>query len=67
MTDERPINAWCRKYLEYLENEREPDCLLDIIQDHETMQLNSMLDEECRAILRSIHEGYKKIHVYKGQ
>ena len=42
-------------------------CLLDIIQDHETMQLNSMLDEECRAILRSIHEGYKKIHVYKGQ
>jgi hypothetical protein len=42
-------------------------CLLDIIQDHETMQLNSMLDEECRAILRSVHEGYKKIHVYKGQ
>ena len=42
-------------------------CLLDIIQDHESMQLNSMLDEECRAILRSIHEGYKKIHVYKGQ
>jgi hypothetical protein len=42
-------------------------CLLDIIQDHETMQLNSMLDEECRALLRSIHEGYKKIHVYKGQ
>ncbi len=42
-------------------------CLLDIIQEHETMQLNSMLDEECRALLRSIHEGYKKIHVYKGQ
>eukprot|EP00536_Pseudo-nitzschia_multiseries_P012516 jgi/Psemu1/68346/estExt_Genemark1.C_4820020 len=42
-------------------------CLLDIIQQHESMQLNSMLDEECRAILRSIHEGYKKIHVYKGQ
>mmetsp|Transcript_17913 Transcript_17913/g.36924 ORF Transcript_17913/g.36924 Transcript_17913/m.36924 type:complete len:498 (-) Transcript_17913:338-1831(-) len=42
-------------------------CLLDIIQEHETMQLNSMLDEECRAVLRSIHEGYKKIHVYKGQ
>lgn len=35
MTDERPINTWCRKYLEYLENEREPDCLLDIIQDHD--------------------------------
>jgi len=42
-------------------------CLLDIIQQHETMQLNSMLDEECRALLRSIHEGYKKIHVYNGQ
>jgi len=42
-------------------------CLLDIIREHESMQLNSMLDEECRALLRSIHEGYKKIHVYKGQ
>jgi hypothetical protein len=42
-------------------------CLLDIIQEHETIQLNSMLDEECRAFLRSIHEGYKKTHVYKGQ
>ena len=42
-------------------------CLLDIIQEHETMQLNSMLDEECRALLRTIHDGYKKIHVYKGQ
>jgi hypothetical protein len=42
-------------------------CLLDIIQDHETMQLNSMLDEMGRALLRSLHEGYKKIHVYHGQ
>ena len=42
-------------------------CLLDTIQDHETMQLNSMLDEMGRALLRSLHEGYKKIHVYHGQ
>jgi hypothetical protein len=31
------------------------------------MQLNSMLDEMGRALLRSLHEGYKKIHVYHGQ
>ena len=42
-------------------------CLLDIIQEHERMQLNSMLDEMGRALLRSVHEGYKKTHVYKGQ
>jgi hypothetical protein len=42
-------------------------CLLDIIQEHETMQLNAMLDEMGRALLRSVHEGYKKTHVYKGQ
>jgi len=42
-------------------------CLLDIIQDHERMQLNSMLDEMGRALLRSLHEGYKKTHVYHGQ
>mmetsp|Transcript_5321 Transcript_5321/g.5698 ORF Transcript_5321/g.5698 Transcript_5321/m.5698 type:complete len:124 (-) Transcript_5321:1072-1443(-) len=42
-------------------------CLLDIIQDHERMQLNSMLDEMGRALLRSLHEGYKKNHVYHGQ
>jgi hypothetical protein len=42
-------------------------CLLDLIQEYETMQLNSMLDEECRALLRSVHDDYKKIHVYKGQ
>ena len=33
MTDERPINAWCRKYLETLENEREPESILDIFQE----------------------------------
>ncbi|KAG7364194.1 Urb2/Npa2 family protein [Nitzschia inconspicua] len=41
-------------------------CLLDIIQDHETRQLNSMLDEMGRALLLSVHQGYKK-HAYKGQ
>jgi hypothetical protein len=35
MTDKRPINAWCRKCLECLENEREPECFIDIIPDHD--------------------------------
>ena len=42
-------------------------CLLDILQQHETTQLNSMLDDMGRALLRTVHESYKKQHVYKGQ
>ena len=42
-------------------------CLLDILQQHETAQLNSMLDDMGRAMFRSLHENYKKVHVYKGQ
>jgi hypothetical protein len=42
-------------------------CLLDILQQYETMQLNSMLDDMGRAMLRTVHESYKKQHVYKGQ
>ena len=42
-------------------------CLLDILQQHETNQLNSMLDDMGRALLRTVHESYKKQHVYKGQ
>jgi hypothetical protein len=42
-------------------------CLLDILQHHETTQLNSMLDDMGRALLRTVHESYKKQHVYKGQ
>lgn len=41
-------------------------CLFDIIQEHETRQLNSMLDEMGKALLKSVHESYKK-HTYKGQ
>jgi hypothetical protein len=41
--------------------------LLDILQEYETMQLNSMLDNMGRALLRSVHENYRKLHVYKGQ
>jgi hypothetical protein len=41
--------------------------LLDILQQHETKQLNSMLDDMGRALLRTVHESYKKQHVYKGQ
>ncbi|KAL3925842.1 MAG: hypothetical protein SGILL_000124 [Bacillariaceae sp.] len=41
-------------------------CLLDIIQEHEIQQLNVMLDDMGRAMLSTIHEGYKK-RVYKGQ
>lgn len=42
-------------------------CLLDILQQHETTQLNAMLDDMGRALLRTVHESYKKQHVYKGQ
>jgi len=42
-------------------------CLLEIIQQHEVMQLNSMLDGMGRALLGTIYEGYKKKHLYKGQ
>jgi hypothetical protein len=42
-------------------------CLLDILQQYETMQLNSMLDGMGRALLRSVHESYQKLHIYKGQ
>jgi hypothetical protein len=35
MTDERPINAWCRKYNEYLENQQEPESFLDMIQERD--------------------------------
>jgi hypothetical protein len=41
-------------------------CLLDIIQEHETQQLNAMLDDMGRALLSTIYDGYKK-HIYKGQ
>ncbi len=42
-------------------------CLLDVLQQHEKSQLNSMLDDMGRALLRTVHENYKKQHVYKGQ
>lgn len=42
-------------------------CLLDILQQHENAQLNSMLDDMGRALLRSVHKNYQKLHVYKGQ
>lgn len=42
-------------------------CLFDMMQQHEMIQLNSMLDDVGRAHLRSVHESYKKVHVYKGQ
>jgi hypothetical protein len=42
-------------------------CLLDILKEHENAQLNSMLDDMGRALLRSVHKNYQKLHVYKGQ
>lgn len=42
-------------------------CLLDIMQQHETIQLNGMLDDMGRALLRTVHESYKKQHTYRGQ
>ncbi|CAJ1969340.1 unnamed protein product [Cylindrotheca closterium] len=42
-------------------------CLLDILQQYENSQLNSMLDDMGRALLRSTHTNYQRAHVYKGQ
>lgn len=42
-------------------------CLLDILQQHEITQLNAMLDDMGRALLRSVHKNYQRLHVYKGQ
>jgi hypothetical protein len=35
MTDKNSINLWCKKYIEYLNNENEPESLLDMFQDHD--------------------------------
>ena len=42
-------------------------CLLDILQQHELQQLNSMMDDTGKAVFRSVHQHYQKQHVYKGQ
>ncbi|KAL3938122.1 MAG: hypothetical protein SGBAC_006905 [Bacillariaceae sp.] len=42
-------------------------CLLDILQQYENSQLNAMLDDMGRALLRSVHTNYQRAHVYKGQ
>lgn len=42
-------------------------CLLDMLQQHETLQLNAMLDDVGRALLRTVNDGYKKQYAYKGQ
>jgi hypothetical protein len=42
-------------------------CILDMLQQYETKQLNTMLDTTGRALFRSVYHSYQKIHVYKGQ
>jgi hypothetical protein len=42
-------------------------CLLDMLQQYETKQLNSMMDTTGKALFRTVHQNYQKLHVYKGQ
>jgi hypothetical protein len=42
-------------------------CLLDMLQQYETKQLNSMMDTTEKALFRTVHQNYQKLHVYKGQ
>jgi hypothetical protein len=42
-------------------------CLLDMLQQYETKQLNSMMDTTGKALFSTVHQNYQKLHVYKGQ
>jgi len=42
-------------------------CLLDCMSTYETQQLDAHMDTKAKTLFRSIHQGYQKIHTYKGQ
>ena len=41
--------------------------ILDMLQQYETNQLNTMLDMTGKTLFRSVYQSYQKLHVYKGQ
>jgi hypothetical protein len=42
-------------------------CLLDILSQYETEQLNTMMDTTAKALFRSVYQSHQKTHMYKGQ
>jgi hypothetical protein len=42
-------------------------CLLDMLSQFETDQLNTMMDTTSKALFRSIYQSHHKTHMYKGQ
>lgn len=42
-------------------------CLLDMLSQFETDQLNTMMDTTAKALFRSIYQTHQKTHMYKGQ
>jgi hypothetical protein len=42
-------------------------CILDIMSKYEIQQLNASMDAKHRILLRTIYQGYQKVHSYSGQ
>ena len=42
-------------------------CLLDMLSQFETEQLNTMMDNTSKALFRSVFQSHHKTHMYKGQ
>jgi hypothetical protein len=42
-------------------------CLLDMLSQYETEQLNTMMDATGKALFRSVYQSHQKTHMYKGQ
>lgn len=42
-------------------------CLLDMLSQFETEQLNTMMDNTSKALFRSVYQSHHKTHMYKGQ
>ena len=42
-------------------------CLIDMLSQYETEQLNTIMDTTSKALFRSVYQNYQKTHFYKGQ
>jgi hypothetical protein len=42
-------------------------CLLDLLTQYETQQLNALIDDTGKSLFRSVYEDFQSAHVYKGQ
>jgi hypothetical protein len=42
-------------------------CLLDMLSQYETEQLNTMMDATAKTLFRSVYQSHQKTHRYKGQ